>query len=104
MIRHGIDLTSEAIRAFCRKWKIKELAVFGSFLSDDFHKDSDIDFLAEFEEDEEWDLLDELRMRDELERIAGRPVDLMCRQALASGGNPRFQREVLSTAERIYAL
>jgi predicted nucleotidyltransferase len=103
MVRHGIELDSDALKAFCRKWKIKELAVFGSYLNDTFRPDSDVDFLAEFEADEEWDLIDELRMRDELERIVGRRVDLMCRQALETGGNALFQREVLNTAKRIYA-
>jgi hypothetical protein len=37
------------IEAFCRKWKIKELALFGSVLREDFSPDSDIDVLVSFE-------------------------------------------------------
>lgn len=37
-----------ALRAFCEKWKITELAVFGSALRDDFRPDSDVDLLARF--------------------------------------------------------
>lgn len=36
------------IENFCRRWKIVELAVFGSILREDFRPDSDIDFLARF--------------------------------------------------------
>lgn len=42
MVNHGINLDSPAIHEFCRKWKIKELSVFGSILRDDFRPDSDI--------------------------------------------------------------
>jgi len=45
----GIRLPTEAIRTFCRKWKIVELALFGSVLTDHFRADSDIDVLVEFE-------------------------------------------------------
>ncbi len=37
-------MASQAISAFCRNWKIKELSVFGSVVGDDFGPDSDIDF------------------------------------------------------------
>ena len=103
MTRHGIELDSEEIKAFCRKWKIKELSVFGSILRDDFRTDSDVDFLADFEEDEEWDLFDEIHMHEELEQIAGRKADLISRRALEFGGNKRFQKEVISTLEKVYA-
>lgn len=52
MTRHGVQIDTASIIAFCRKWKIRELSVFGSILGDNFRPDSDIDFLAEFEEDD----------------------------------------------------
>ena len=42
----AIELDDEAIRAFCEKWGVAELAVFGSVLRDDFRPDSDVDFLV----------------------------------------------------------
>ena len=44
----AIELDDEALRAFCEKWGVAELAVFGSVLRDDFHPDSDVDFLVEW--------------------------------------------------------
>lgn len=103
MKAHGIDLDSKGIREFCRKWKIKQLCVFGSILRDDFRPDSDIDFLADFEDDEEWDLFDEIHMTEELERIVGRKVDLLDREAVEESRNRFRRREILGTAERVYA-
>ena len=71
MIAHGIDLNSEAILDFCRKWKIRELCVFGSILRDDFRPDSDIDFLVDFEAGAAWDLFDRFDMEEELAGIVG---------------------------------
>lgn len=39
------------IRDFCRRHHVKKLAVFGSYLRDDFGPVSDIDLLAEFDPD-----------------------------------------------------
>jgi predicted nucleotidyltransferase len=47
MSRHGITLPMGPIAEFCRRWKIRELAVFGSFLRDDFGDQSDIDLLID---------------------------------------------------------
>jgi uncharacterized protein len=102
MTIHGIDLNTEAIYDFCRRWKIRELRVFGSILRDDFGPESDIDFLADFEQDEEWDLFDELRMQNELAELVGREVDILSRYAIETDSNWRFRREVLSSSERIY--
>jgi predicted nucleotidyltransferase len=40
-----IELPMEQIKAFCQKWQVTELALFGSVLRDDFRSDSDIDIL-----------------------------------------------------------
>jgi len=46
--RLPISLPMEAIAAFCQRWNIIELALFGSVLRDDFGPDSDIDVLVTF--------------------------------------------------------
>jgi predicted nucleotidyltransferase len=40
-----VSVPREAIEAFCKRWRIRELAIFGSALRDDFRPDSDIDVL-----------------------------------------------------------
>ena len=49
MERHGITIPEAAIADFCRRNHIRKLAFFGSFLTDDFGPESDIDMLVEFE-------------------------------------------------------
>jgi uncharacterized protein len=99
---HGIDLDSPAIRDFCRRWKIHELSVFGSILRDDFRPDSDIDFLADYDEDATWDLFDAIHMREELEALLGRSVDIVDRFAIEHDANRFVKKAILSTAELIY--
>jgi predicted nucleotidyltransferase len=100
---HGIDLDSLAIRDFCQKWKISELSVFGSILRDDFQPDSDIDFLVTYDQNVTWDLYDAQLIRDELAEVVGRPVDLISRSAIERSDNRFVKKEVLSTAEPVYA-
>jgi predicted nucleotidyltransferase len=106
MTIHGIDLDSPAIRDFCQKWKINELSVFGSILSEDFRPESDIDFLAKFEDCHqvhEYDLFDEIHMLEELSKTVGRDVDLVDRSVIESTSNRFVREELLSTAEPVYA-
>jgi len=50
--QHGITLPMDLIADLCRKYEVAELSVFGSLLRDDFGPDSDIDFLAVFDNDD----------------------------------------------------
>ena len=43
-----IHIPPNRLSAFCERWQITELALFGSVLRDDFRPDSDIDILVEF--------------------------------------------------------
>ncbi|NLV39846.1 MAG: DNA polymerase subunit beta [Candidatus Hydrogenedentes bacterium] len=95
-----VHLDPEFLEAFCRRWKIRELSLFGSALRDDFRPDSDLDFLVSFDPAAAWDLFDLVAMREELEGRHGRPVDLVEKEALR---NPWRKREILRTREVIYA-
>ncbi|MGC1718597.1 MAG: nucleotidyltransferase domain-containing protein, partial [Isosphaeraceae bacterium] len=87
---------------FCRRWKIRELAVFGSFLRDDFRPGSDLDFLYTFAADVHWTLFDLVTMDQELSAIVRREVDLVSRSAVERSQNYVRRRHILSTAEPIY--
>ena len=96
-------LPMDRIADFCRRWRIAELALFGSALRDDFRPDSDLDFLVTFEDDAPWSLLDLVGMKDELEDLLGRAVDIVERPALERSRNWIRRRDILSTARPIYA-
>ena len=67
----------DRLQALCRRWKIRELSVFGSFARGDARDDSDVDLLVEYEPDADWSLLDTARLRRELGELFGRPVELV---------------------------
>ncbi len=96
----NVQLDRDALAAFCRKWRIRELCVFGSALRDDFGPESDLDFLVSFEPETPWDLWDMVDMRDELMSIVGREVDIVAKEALR---NPYRRKEILSNREVIHA-
>jgi predicted nucleotidyltransferase len=95
-----IKLPQKRIEAFCIKWKISEMALFGSVLSDEFRSDSDIDVLVSFKDDAGWGLFDFVDMIDELKSIFGRKVDLVEKDSLR---NPFRRQAILAGNEVIYA-
>jgi uncharacterized protein len=90
----------DQIADFCRRWKITELALFGSVLREDFRPDSDVDVLVTFEPGAPWTLWDLSRMRIELEAIFGREVDLVEKKALR---NPFRRQAILANQRVVYA-
>ncbi len=89
-----------SIEDFCRRWQVKELALFGSVLREDFTAQSDIDVLVTFAPENRRSLFDLVDMRDELEALLRRNVDLVTRGALR---NPYRRHEILTTRRVVYA-
>ena len=102
MVTTNIDLPMEKIAEFCRRWRIQELALFGSALRDDFRPDSDIDLLVTFAPGASRSLFNHVDMQDELESMLGRKVDLVSRHGVERSENLRRKQEILSTAAAIY--
>ena len=102
-MKSQIDLPHEQLSAFCRHWKIAELALFGSVLRDDFHANSDVDILVQFLPETRCGLLDLVRMQEELTELLGREVDLVEKAAIEHSRNYLRRKAILSSAETIYA-
>jgi len=98
-----IELPMEAIADFCKRWKIREMAVFGSVLRDDFRPDSDIDVLVTFEPDVRIGLFAFARAEMELEELLGRPVDLLTKRGVEESRNPKRRKEILDSSMTVYA-
>lgn len=45
----NLDISPNAIEAFCTRWQVIEFALFGSVLREDFRPDSDIDVMVQFD-------------------------------------------------------
>ena len=97
MGRTGVEIPTEVVEAFCRRYHIRRLALFGSALREDFRSGSDIDVLVEFES-EHIPGLTFFAMEEELAQILGRPVDLNTPQFISS----EFRDQVAQEAEVIY--
>lgn len=94
-----IEMTSRKIEEFCRRHYIRRMSVFGSALRHDYHSDSDIDILVEFEPGHVPGLAF-FDMEAELSEILGRKVDLNTPGFLSR----YFRDEVMRTAEVQYAV
>jgi uncharacterized protein len=94
----------DRIVAACQKWKIIELALFGSVLRDDFQPDrSDVDILVVFHPEAHWTLFDLVDIQDDFKKILGQDVDLVERASIEQSHNPLRKQEILSSLKVIYA-
>ncbi len=96
------DFSAHRRCSFADRWKISELALFGSVLRDDFRPDSDIDLLVTFSPDADWSLFDHVQMQQELANILERQVDLVSKRAIERSHNCIRRRKILETAKIIY--
>ena len=93
-------LDRDAIASLCRAHGASRLRVFGSANTGRFDPDlSDVDLFVEFEPSTP-DLFDAyFGMREDLEALSGRQVDLVMANAAA---NPYFAKSALESAEELY--
>lgn len=94
-----IELPMEKIISLCRNHHIRELALFGSVLRDDFGPDSDIDVLVKFEPDARIGYFRFFGIEQELTNILGREVELFTPESLKQFA----RKEALRTCKVIYA-
>ena len=97
-----IALDEAGLAAFCDRWRVASLELFGSVIRDDFRPDSDVDVLVSFQPDADWSLLDHTLMEDELASLFGRPVDLVSRRAVERSANPIRRTSILESAVPLF--
>ena len=102
-VEEKLRVSKETIENFCKKWKITEFALFGSVLREDFRPDSDVDVLVTFSPDSDWDIEHLLDMREELEALFGRAVDLVEKRLVEESRNYIRRKHILSHMEAVYA-
>jgi hypothetical protein len=98
-----LAVSEEQIEAFCQKWKVVRLELFGSVLRDDFGPESDIDVLVTFAPDVRVGLFALVRVEDDLRDLFGRDVDLVERKAIEESPNWIRRRAILDSARLVYA-
>lgn len=100
MLNPALNIANGQIESFCKKWHVRELAVFGSAIRGDFHPESDIDILVSFFPESHIGLWEFTDMREELEALFQRRVDLLAKEALR---NPFRRNSILESREILYA-
>ena len=98
-----VTIPQNEIAAFCKRWQVTELALFGSVLREDFNPESDVDVLVRFDPQARHTLLDIAQMQDELSATLGRAVDLIERAVVERSPNYIRRKAILQSAETIYA-
>lgn len=96
----AIPLPEAEIAAICRRHGVRELAVFGSVLREDFRPDSDVDLLVDFVPEARATLFTIARLKYDLQDLLQREVDVLSIHGL----NPVIEKQVLDSARVIYAL
>jgi hypothetical protein len=99
---HDLQIPEDKIADFCRRWKIREFALFGSVLRDDFRPESDIDVLVTFAPDAAWRFYDLIDMKEELEGLFGRHVDVVEKRLVENSENYIRRKHILGNMETIY--
>lgn len=99
MTQTSIAIPTQQLVELCQRFQVRNLALFGSVLRDDFRPESDVDVLVEFDTDAPIGFMAFSRLQRELAELLGRPVDLMPREGL----KPVIRDHVLANAEDIYA-
>jgi predicted nucleotidyltransferase len=93
------NITKEIIN-LCKKHKVKELYLFGSFTTEKFTEESDIDLLVEFEDIDVLEYFDNfMDLKEKLEKLLERKIDLVENQAIR---NPVFRRSIDRSKQMIY--
>ena len=94
-----IKIPPEKLEAFCQRYQVRRMSLFGSVLRDDFLAQSDVDVLVQFDPDARVSFMTLSKMQRELAAIFQRPVDLVPQDGL----KPTIREEVLSSAQEVYA-
>jgi hypothetical protein len=96
-----IENNRETIAGLCRLHGVRRLEVFGSILRDDFDsRHSDVDVLVEFEPEVASNFSNFLDLKEALEALFGRSVDLMELRAIR---NRRLRYYIERSKSPVYA-
>ena len=95
-----VDLHKNTIFELCEKHEVKELYLFGSVLTEKFNESSDVDMLIQFNPIDLTKYFDNyMDLKEQLEDILKRPVDLVENQAIK---NPIFRKIVDREKKLLY--
>ena len=102
-VHAAIPIPYEAVAAFCQRWGVVKLELFGSVLREDFDPArSDVDVMVTFAPGRlpGWEFF--ANFPDELSTIFRRKVDVQTRSGVEEMSNTIRRRHILENSEVIY--
>ena len=97
---HALEYDEVALAELCQRWHIRELKLFGSQARGDARPDSDVDLMVSFVAGGEPSLWRFVRLKDQLESVFEKPVDLLTDEPIE---NPFRRRSIERDLTLIYA-
>ncbi len=94
-----IEVDEAQLADLCRRYRVRELSLFGSAARGEMRPESDVDLLVEFLPDADVSLLEHAGLMLELQKLLGRKVDLVSKNGL----KPRIRPYILADARLLYA-
>ena len=82
-----------------RRYKVKSIALFGSYARGEQTEDSDVDLLVEF--DSGVTLFDIVDLQDDLSELLGRRVHVVSKRGLSRHIGPSILKEAEAIGERL---
>lgn len=95
----SLRIPRKQLQAFCQRYQVRRLALFGSQARGEARPESDVDLLVTFQPEAQVGFLTLGKMRRELTEIFHRPVDLVPQEGL----KPVIREAVLAEARELYA-
>jgi len=96
-----VEVDGRELARVCAKWRVRELALFGSATRDDFDEDSDVDLLVAFDPAVRFKMLKMGEIRADFAAVFGRRVDVVERAAVEENPNWVVRRAILESAQRL---
>lgn len=96
----GLNINIEELTRLCTKYNVEKMYLFGSALTSNFNKESDVDFLVRFKDIDLSVYFDNyIGFKEKLEDLFSRKVDLVEEQTLK---NPVLINSINKSKELIY--
>ncbi len=104
MVNNKDELKKIDFNLICERWGIKEIYLFGSFLTGIIKDESDIDIIVDFFDYSKLTLFVLIDIKEEFEEIFGRKVDLITKKSLNNSKNNIFKNEIYNNSEVLYEI
>ena len=88
-----VDIPADQLEILCRKWRVRELSLFGSILRDGFGREAKVDILVPFEDAGSWSIRDIIALRDDGLRNRFRRHTILSSREVVCGGSEVWHQQ-----------